>query len=48
MEKPALILFNAGISMDINATKYIYPQTAFVKVKPKKPNEKGKGFLSSE
>jgi len=39
--KPASILFNAGISMDINAIKYIYPQIAFVKVKLKEPNENG-------
>ena len=39
--KPASILFNAGISMDIKKIKYIYPQIAFVKVKLKEPNEKG-------
>jgi hypothetical protein len=39
--KPASILFNAGISMDVENFKYIYPQIAFVKVKLKEPNEKG-------
>ncbi len=39
--KPASILFNAGISMDVEKFKYIYPQIAFVKVKLKEPNEKG-------
>jgi hypothetical protein len=39
--KPASILFNAGISMDVEAIKYIYPQIAFVKVKLKEPNERG-------
>ncbi len=40
-EKPASILFNASISMDVEAIKYIYPQIAFVKVKLKEPNENG-------
>ncbi len=39
--KPASILFNAGISMEVDAIKYIYPQIAFVKVKLKEPNERG-------
>ena len=39
--KPASILFNAGISMEVEAIKYIYPQIAFVKVKLKEPNERG-------
>ena len=39
--KPASILFNAGISMEMDAIKYIYPQIAFVKVKLKEPNERG-------
>ncbi len=39
--KPASILFNAGISIEIEAIKYIYPQIAFVKVKLKEPNERG-------
>jgi len=39
--KPASILFNAGISMDVEKFRYIYPQIAFVKVKLKKPNERG-------
>ncbi len=39
--KPASILFNAGISIDIKAIRYIYPQIAFVKVKLKEPNERG-------
>jgi len=39
--KPASILFNAGISMDVEKFKYIYPQIAFVKVKLKEPNERG-------
>ena len=39
--KPASILFNAGISMDVEAIRYVYPQIAFVKVKLKEPNERG-------
>jgi len=39
--KPASILFNAGISMDVEKFRYIYPQIAFVKVKLKEPNERG-------
>lgn len=39
--KPASILFNAGISMEVETIKYIYPQIAFVKVKLKEPNERG-------
>ncbi len=39
--KPASILFNAGISMDVEKFKYIYPQIAFVKVKLKEPNDRG-------
>jgi len=39
--KPASILFNAGISMDVEKFRYIYPQIAFVKVKLKEPNDRG-------
>jgi hypothetical protein len=39
--KPASILFNAGISIDIEKIKYIYPQIAFVKVELKEPNDRG-------
>jgi len=46
--KPASILFNAGISMDVEAIRYIYPQVAFVKVKLKEPNEKGLLSASEE
>ena len=42
--KPASIQFNAGISMEVEKFKYIYPQIAFVKVSLKEPNEHG--FLS--
>jgi len=45
---PASILFNAGISMDVEKFKYIYPQIAFVKVKLKEPNEKGLVSKSEE
>ena len=38
---PASIQFNAGISMDIEQNKYIYPTIGFVKVMLKEPNEKG-------
>ncbi|UFH59638.1 DUF695 domain-containing protein [Sulfurovum mangrovi] len=38
---PASIQFNAGISMDIEEFKYIYPIVAFVKVKLKEPSEFG-------
>jgi len=38
---PASILFNAGISMEMDEIKYIYPTIAFVKVKLKEPNERG-------
>ena len=44
--RPASILFNAGISMEMEAIRYIYPQIAFVKVKLKTPNERG--LLSEE
>ncbi len=44
--KPASILFNAGISMDVENFKYIYPTIAFIKVKLKEPKENG--LLSSE
>jgi hypothetical protein len=37
----ASVLFNAGISMDVEKLKYIYPQIAFVKVKLKSPNNRG-------
>ena len=39
--KPASVLFNAGISMDIKKIKYIYPQIAFIKVQLKEPNKHG-------
>jgi len=39
--KPASIQFNAGISMDIDKFKYIYPTIAFVKAKLKEPKENG-------
>ena len=39
--KVASVLFNAGISMDVEKFKYIYSQIAFVKVKLKEPNERG-------
>ena len=39
--KPASVLFNAGISMEIEDLKYTYPTIAFVKVKLKEPNEAG-------
>ena len=39
--KPASIQFNAGISMDVEKIKYIYPQIAFVKAKLKEPTENG-------
>ncbi len=38
---PSSVLFNAGISMDIEKFKYIYTQVAFIKVKLKEANEKG-------
>ena len=44
--KPASILFNAGISMEIEKIKYIYPTIAFIKVKLKEPKENG--LLSSQ
>jgi len=31
--KPALVLFNAWISMEVEVIKYIYPTIAFIKVK---------------
>jgi len=39
--KPASIQFNAGISMDIDKFKYIYPTIAFVKAKFKEPKKNG-------
>ena len=39
--KPASILFNAGISMELDAIKTIYPQIAFVKVALNEPAENG-------
>ena len=39
--KIASVLFNAGISMDIEENRYIFPTIAFVKVKLKEPNERG-------
>jgi len=39
--KPASIQFNAGISMEIEEFKHIYPTIAFVKAKLKEPNERG-------
>lgn len=44
--KPASILFNAGISMEMEELKQTYPIIAFVKVKLKTPNERG--MLSRE
>ena len=44
--KPASILFNAGISMEIEKIQYIYPTIAFIKVKLKEPKENG--LLSSQ
>ncbi len=38
---PASIQFNAGISMDLEQNKSIYPTVAFVKATLKEPNEKG-------
>ncbi len=38
--KPASILFNAGISMEVATIRYIYPQIAFIKVKLQEPNER--------
>jgi len=38
---PASIQFNAGISMDVEKNKYIFPTVGFVKVILKEPNEKG-------
>ena len=46
--RPSSILFNAGISMDVEKFKYIYPQIAFVKVKLKEPNERGLVSVSEE
>ncbi len=44
--KPASILFNAGISMDMEEIRYTYPTIAFIKVRLKKPKENG--LLSKE
>ncbi len=44
--KPASILFNAGISMEVEALRYVYPIVAFVKVKLQEPKENG--LLSDE
>jgi regulator of RNase E activity RraB len=38
---PSSILFNAGISMDIEELKYTHPTVAFVKVILKEPNKNG-------
>ena len=38
---PASIQFNAGISMEIEENKHIFPTVGFVKVTLKEPNEKG-------
>ncbi len=38
--KPASVLFNAGISMEMEEVQYSYPIIAFVKVKLKEPNER--------
>ncbi len=43
---PSSILFNAGISMDIEELKYTHPTVAFVKVMLKEPNKNG--LLSEE
>jgi len=39
--KLASVLFNAGISMDVENFKYIYPTIAYVKVKLEEPKENG-------
>jgi len=39
--RPALVFFNAGISMELEEIKAFYPQVAFVKVVLRDPNEKG-------
>ncbi|HGZ70468.1 MAG TPA: DUF695 domain-containing protein [Nitratifractor sp.] len=39
--KVASVLFNAGISMDIEKIQYIYPTIAYVKVKLKEPKANG-------
>ena len=38
---PASVQFNAGISMDIEKNRYIYPTVGFVKILLKEANEKG-------
>ncbi len=38
---PASVQFNAGISMDLEKNRYIFPTVAFVKVMLKEPNKKG-------
>ena len=42
----ASVLFNAGISMEMEELRYTHPTIAFVKVKLKEPNERG--MLSTE
>ena len=39
--RPALVFFNAGISVELEEIKTVYPQVAFVKVVLRDPNEKG-------
>jgi regulator of RNase E activity RraB len=38
---PASVLFNAGISMDIEELKQTHPTVSFIKVQLKEPNENG-------
>lgn len=45
---PALVFFNAGISMDIEEIKTVYPQIGFVKAVLKEPNKKGQLSESEE
>lgn len=39
--RPASVLFNAGISMELEEVRYSYPTVAFVKVALKEPTENG-------
>jgi regulator of RNase E activity RraB len=39
--KPASVLFNAGVSYEIDELKHLNPIVAFVKVKLKEPDERG-------
>ncbi len=38
---PSLVLFNAGISMEIEELRYTHPTVAFIKVELKEPKENG-------